>query len=79
MIKKKTTTKFNFADKFTELEKIAESFEEESVDLEDGLVKFERGLKLAEELKQKLGEVENRVETIKKKFSNIESEEKSEE
>ncbi|MFC1662828.1 exodeoxyribonuclease VII small subunit [Patescibacteria group bacterium] len=69
---KKQSPKFNFAHKFDELEKIAESFDDESVDLEEGLVKFERGLKIAEELKTKLSEVENRVESIKKKFSELE-------
>jgi exodeoxyribonuclease VII small subunit len=42
----------SFSKKFAELEAIAESFETESVDLEAGLEKFERGLKLAEELKR---------------------------
>ncbi len=62
--------KFNFGKAFTELEKIAEEFENETVDLEEGLKKFERGLELASLLKAKLKEVENRVETIKKKFEN---------
>lgn len=65
---KKNTENFNFAKAFSELEKIAEEFENETVDLESGLKKFERGLALASLLKVKLKEVENRVEIIKKKF-----------
>ena len=68
--KKKTVSKskFNFAEAFAELEKITEEFENETVDLEAGLKKFERGLELASELKTRLKEVENKVEIIKKKF-----------
>lgn len=66
---KKTAASTSFAKKFEELEEIAESFEHEPVDLEEGLKKFERGLALADELKHKLAEVEQRVETIKKKFA----------
>lgn len=66
--KDKSSKKFNFAQSFAELEKIAQEFENETVDLEAGLKNFERGLELATELKAKLAEVENKVEVIKKKF-----------
>jgi exodeoxyribonuclease VII small subunit len=66
--KKKTT---NFSKAFKELEEITEWFDsEENLDLDKGLKQFERGLELASELKKKLGEVENKVEEIKKKFEN---------
>ena len=39
------------------------------MDLDEGLKKFERGLELATFCKDKLTEVENKVEEIKKKFS----------
>ena len=59
----------NFTEAFDELEKITEWFDsEENLDLDKGLKQFERGLELAGELKKKLGEVENKVEEIKKKF-----------
>ncbi len=65
--KKKTT--LNFSKAFQELEEITEWFDsEENLDLDKGLKQFERGLELASELKKKLGEVENKVEEIKKKF-----------
>lgn len=61
----KADKKFNFGEAFAELEKITEWFEKEEMDLEEGLEKFERGLALAAKLKQRLKEVENRVEEIK--------------
>lgn len=66
MTKKKET---NFAEAFSELEKITQWFDaQEHVDLDEGIKKFERGLELADGLKKKLGEVENKVEEIKRKF-----------
>lgn len=67
MTKKKDA---NFAEAFSELEKITQWFDsQENVDLDEGLKKFERGLELADGLKKKLKEVENKVEEIKKKFA----------
>lgn len=61
--------KVNLEKSFAELEKITEELQSENLDLEIALDKFERGLELAEKLKKRLGEIENRVETIKLKFS----------
>jgi exodeoxyribonuclease VII small subunit len=61
---------FSFAQSFQELEEITSWFDsQENADLDQGLKKFERGLELASQLKKKLSEVENKVEEIKKKFS----------
>lgn len=68
MTNKKPSKKLNFAESFAELEKITEEFENEEIDLDDGLKKFERGLELAAELKKKLNEAENKAETIRKKL-----------
>ncbi len=65
MIKKQS-----FAEAFAELEAITEWFEKGDVDLDEGLKKFERGLVLAKMCKEKLGEVENKVIELKKKFNN---------
>ena len=67
----KTEKKFNMEQAFGELEQITEWFEKEDIDLEEGLSKFERGLEIARKLKQRLGEVENRVEEIKAKFADV--------
>ncbi|HUC87435.1 MAG TPA: exodeoxyribonuclease VII small subunit [Candidatus Saccharimonadales bacterium] len=58
----------DFGTKLTELEAITRWFESEEVDLNAALAKFERGMQLADELKQELGKIENRVEKIKAKF-----------
>ena len=58
----------DFGAKLAELEAITEWFESEEVDLNQALAKFERGMKLANELKGELDQVENRVEKIKAKF-----------
>ena len=70
-------TKLQFSESFAELEKIAQWFEHEEIDLEEGLKKFERGLELAAALKKRLAEVENKVKEIKARFG--EMEEKAEE
>ena len=57
-----------FSKAFEELEAITEWFEREEIDIDEGLKKFEKGLELAKLCKEKLSEVENRVEEIKKKF-----------
>ena len=67
----KSKATFNFGEAFAELEKITGWFEKEEIDLEEGIAKFERGLELAAKLKSRLKEVENRVEEIKVKFSDL--------
>jgi exodeoxyribonuclease VII small subunit len=59
----------SFEQEFKELEKLVQELESDDVQLEAGLAKFQRGLALAQSLKTRLTEVENKVEIIKKKFS----------
>jgi exodeoxyribonuclease VII small subunit len=61
--------KFEFEKSLKELEEITLWFESTDVDLDQGLVKFERGMELAGQLKNHLATVENRVEKIKQRFS----------
>lgn len=63
-----TSKQFNFQKSFEELEELVAKFERGEVGLEEGLKEFERGLKLAEALKARLKEVENKVQQIKRKF-----------
>ena len=58
----------DFGAKLKELEAITAWFESGEVDLNAALAKFERGMQLADELKQELQQIENRVEAIKAKF-----------
>lgn len=75
---KKKKDKQNFAKSYSELEKIIEEFESGEIDLEEGVKKFEKGLFLAANLKKQLEEVENKVETIKVKFKDLEMDKKRE-
>jgi len=68
----KKNDKIDFGKSFEELEGIIEWFESEEVDLDEGIKKFERGLELAKTCKERLKEVENKVNEIKVKFGEIE-------
>ncbi|MBI1833915.1 MAG: exodeoxyribonuclease VII small subunit [Candidatus Andersenbacteria bacterium] len=67
--KESKTDTFNFGKGYTELEAIVQEFESREIDLEKDLPKFERGLELAQRLKQRLSEIENKVVKIESKFS----------
>lgn len=60
--------KSSFAKLFVELEAITAWFESDSIDLEEGLEKFERGMVIAKELRERLQSVEVRIEEVRKKF-----------
>ena len=47
----KTSEKNNFAKNYDELQKIVAWFEKDEIDLEEGIQKFEAGMKLVKELK----------------------------
>lgn len=60
----------NFGEQFEELEKIARKFEDqEQLDLDQSVKDFEKGLALAQELKERLADVEMKVKKIQEKFS----------
>jgi len=67
----KKSEKGNFGTSFSELEKIVAKFENEEVDLEEGLKDFEHALALARSLKERLSVVENKVVEIKNKFKDV--------
>lgn len=62
------TQEFRFEAALKELEEIAAWFERPDIDLDEGLVRFERGMELVQQLKVHLTGVENRVERIRQKF-----------
>jgi exodeoxyribonuclease VII small subunit len=59
---------FDFAAGLKELESITQWFEAEEIDLDQALVKFERGMELAERLRKHLSGIETKVEKIKGRF-----------
>ncbi len=66
---KKETRSVDVAKGFKELEEIAAWFERGDADLDQGLQKFERAMVIADALKQRLAQAENKVKEIKKKFA----------
>ena len=59
---------FKFETALLELEEITQWFESADVDLDASVAKFERGMKLAAELKDHLAQVQNRIETVRASF-----------
>jgi exodeoxyribonuclease VII small subunit len=76
MTRGKSEKSFNFGTAYKELEGIIEWFEREDADLDEGLQKFERGLALAKQCKDRLQDVENKVTEIKAKFDGLDREER---
>lgn len=64
---------FNLKAIFEELDKIIEWFEEEDIDLEEGLEKVRHGMELTKRATGRLKEVENEFEEIKKSLDVEES------
>ena len=64
----KSTEKNNFAKNYDDLQKIVDWFEKDEIDLEEGIRKFETGMKLVKELKDYLGKIENKVKELKKQL-----------
>lgn len=62
---------FNFQEAYQELEDVIAWFERDDLDLEEGLAKFERGLELAKRCQERLAKVNQRVEEINAKFSDL--------
>jgi len=60
---------FEFEKSLAELETITAWFESADADLDQGIAKFERGMELAQALRNHLANVENRVEKIRQRFT----------
>ncbi len=60
---------FNFSAAMQELEDITAYLEQADVDLDQALVRFERGAELAKQLKQYLRTAENKIEQLQVDFS----------
>jgi len=59
--------KFNFTKFYQEIEEINEWFQKEDIDLDEALRKYERGMELIKECRERLEETENKFEEIKQK------------
>lgn len=61
--------KFNFTKAYQEVEEINSWFQEEDINLDEALEKFQRGMDLIKKCKERLKDAENKFEEIKKKYS----------
>ncbi|PJB99646.1 MAG: exodeoxyribonuclease VII small subunit [Candidatus Nealsonbacteria bacterium CG_4_9_14_0_8_um_filter_35_12] len=61
--------KFNFTKAYQEIEEINEWFQNEEIDLDEALQKYEKGMDLINKCKERLREAENKFEEIKKKYT----------
>ena len=66
---KKDSKDIDIAKGFQELEQISAWFERGEANIDQGLEKFERAMAIADVLKKRLAQAENRVKEIKKKFN----------
>jgi len=71
----KKASQSKLATTFAELEEITNKFEQEEVNLEEGIPLFKRGLKLAKELKNRITSIENEITEIKDDFADLEASE----
>lgn len=63
-----SNSKNNLKDKLAELEKLLEWFEQDDLDIEEALAKYEKGSELASSIREQLSEIENKITVIEKKF-----------
>lgn len=55
-------------EQINELETLITWFEQDDVDLEQAIAKFEEGSQLAEKIKDRLGHLENKITVLKERF-----------
>jgi exodeoxyribonuclease VII small subunit len=58
----------SLSEQLQELEDLIAWFEQEDIDLEEAIAKFDSGSKLAGEIKERLDKLENKITVLKQKF-----------
>lgn len=61
-------TEISLQQQIDELEQLINWFEQDDIDLEQAIAKFEEGSRLAEAIKQRLGGLENKITVLKERF-----------
>lgn len=64
----KKTDQTSLQDQINELENLVTWFEQDDVDLEEAIAKFEQGSQLAEQIKERLNSLENKITVLKQRF-----------
>ncbi len=68
MVKANKGKTFQFGESFDQLNKIVEQLESGSADLDKALVLYEEGLKIVQDCKKHLTQVENKVKIIRESY-----------
>lgn len=63
-----SNSKSDLTHKISELEKLLEWFEQDDVDIEQALEKYEKGRELASSIREQLSSIENKITVIEKRF-----------
>ena len=58
----------NLKEKLAELETLLEWFEQDDLDIEQALAKYEKGTALAGSIREQLTTIENKITVLEKKF-----------
>jgi exonuclease VII small subunit len=58
----------SLAEQIEHLDKLASWFEQDDFDIEEAIVKFEEASEVAESVKTKLSELENKITVLKQRF-----------
>lgn len=69
MVKANKGKSFQFGESFEQLNNIVEQLESGSADLDKALVLYEEGLKIVQDCKKHLTQVENKVKVIRESYS----------
>ncbi|BCX15210.1 MAG: hypothetical protein KatS3mg097_102 [Candidatus Parcubacteria bacterium] len=62
--------KFNFNEAYKQLEEISQWFQQDDVDLDEALEKFQLGIQLIDKCKKELTKVENKFKQVRDKYLN---------
>lgn len=62
-------TEISLQQQIDELESLIGWFERDDVDLEQAIAKFDEGSKLAEQIKERLSALENKITVLKEQFN----------
>lgn len=63
-----SNSKNNLTQKLSELEKLLEWFEQDDLDIEQALEKYEKGQELAGSIREQLSSIENKITVLEKRF-----------
>ncbi|MGH7196266.1 MAG: exodeoxyribonuclease VII small subunit [Candidatus Saccharimonadales bacterium] len=60
--------KKKLSDQLTELDELLAWFDQDDIDLDEALKKFDQGVALAEDIKKHLAQLENKITVLKERF-----------